>query len=453
MRKHNVLFYGWVVVAVAFLISALGYGVRYSFSVIFTALLEQFKWPRDATAAILSFHILAYGFTAPIAGALVDRFGARKTMALGAVLLAAGAAASGLGNTLWHYYLSFGLLMGVGLCLMGGVPSTRIISNWFVTRRGLALSLMFFGSGGAFLLYPLVAFLIERVGWRAAFVLEGVMVAAILLPAVVFLVRSHPDEMGLLPDGARSASADASATKSYERAVVDKEWASRDWTLGKAVKEYRFWMLCLTTFSVWGIAEHIMVTHHVAFAEDAGYSKMYAASVLAFFGVFTSGGALAGMVSDRIGREATFTIATGIGISGIAVLMLMGDSSQPWILYLYSILFGLGFGMTSPCIAASATDMFQGRRAGMVIGFIWFAFALGGATGPWLGGAIFEATGSYLPAFILAACGFVVACISLWIAAPRKVRLVAGRARARQKPGPTAEAGLPGADDDKPSVA
>lgn len=433
VQRRNRLFYGWVIVVVAFLVSALAYGVRYSFSVIFTSLLEQFHWPRDSTAAMLSFHLLAYGITAPIAGALVDRLGARKTMALGALLLALGAATSGLGNELWHYYLSFGLLMGVGLCLMGGVPFTRVLSNWFVTKRGLALSLMFFGSGGAFLLYPLVAFLIDKVGWRGAFLVEAAMVASLLLPAVAFLVRSRPQEMGLLPDGNRQTLADVKANQEYAEAVVDKAWAAIDWTLPKAMKSFRFWMLCLTAFGAWGITEHILVAHHVVFAEDVGYSRLYASSVLALFGILMSAGALlAGFLSDRAGREVTFSIATVIGVSGIIMLMLIRDTSHPWMLHLYSILFGLGFGMTSPCIAASATDMFQGRRVGAVIGFVWFAFAIGGTTGPWLGGFIFEGCGSYLPAFIVSAATFVIACISLWIAAPRRVRLVAGRAKARQ---------------------
>lgn len=427
--KGSRLFYGWVIVAVGFLVFALGYGTRYSFSVIFPSLLVQFDWPRDTAAAILSLHLLAYGITAPVAGTLVDRLGARKTIGLGASLFVLGLATSSLGTSLWHFYLSFGLLAGVGLSLMGAVPFTRVIAGWFVRRRGLAFSFLFFGSGSGFLLYPLVAFLITRIGWRGAFIVEAALVAAIVLPGVILLIRQRPEEKGLLPDGSGEMAAGVEAMEEHSATVVDKAWAASDWTLPKAMRTLRFWLLCFSAFSVWGITEHVLVAHHVAFAEDMGFTNLYASSVLSLFGVFMAIGSLAGAVSDRIGREITFSVGTVIGVSGIIVLTLMQDASQPWLLYLYSILFGLGFGITSPTIAAAATDMFPGRRAGAVIGFVWFAFAVGGTIGPWLGGAIFEAGGSYTPAFIIAAAMFVIACLSLWIAAPRHVKPVAGKAK------------------------
>jgi MFS family permease len=423
-------FYGWVIVAVGILVFALAYGVRYSFAVVFSSLLEEFQWSRGAAATILSLHLLAYGVTAPLAGTLVDKIGARSTMSLGAVLLALGAATSGLATALWHFYLAFGLLMGMGISLVGAVPFTRIIGNWFLDRRGMALSLLFFGSGGAYLLYPLVALLIDRIGWRGTFVVEAAIAAGLLLPAVALLIRNSPWEKGLQPDGRPNST----PTPNLEQALntgaavptASPHTDAADWTLRKAIKSLRFWALCLCAFSVWGITEHILVAHHIAFAEDVGYSNMYASAVLALFGVLMSVGALLGLVSDRIGREATFGIGMVIGVSGIVVLMLIQDTSQPWMLYAYPILFGLGFGMTTPTIAAAATDMFQGHRAGAVIGFIWFSFAIGGTIGPWLGGYIFEVAGSYLPAFLISAATFVVAFIAMWVAAPRRARRRAG---------------------------
>lgn len=411
------------------MVFALGYGVRYSFSVIFTSLLEQFQWSRSATAAMVSFHILAYGITAPIAGTLVDRLGARKTMGLGAVLLALGAATSALGSaTLWHYYLSFGVLTGTGLCLIGATSFTRVVSNWFEERRGLAMSIMYFGSGGAFLLYPPVAFLVETVGWRGTFWVEAAAIAVILLPLVTLVVRTRPEDRSVLPDRKQVPV----ATSTGEDNVAG--FPAEDWTMSKAVKSYRFWALCLCTFAIWGVTEQILLPHQVAFAEDVGYSKIYAASVLALFGVFKSAGSLAGTISDRIGREATFSVGTVLGVCGIVALTLIHDAAQPWLLYLYAILFGLGSGIVLPTIAASAADMFQGKRAGTVIGSVWAAFAVGGAIGPWLGGFIFEVSGSYVPAWIVAAAMFVVACGALWVAAPRRrVMKVAGARRQNRK--------------------
>ena len=427
-KKHQLIFYGWVIVAAGIVAYALGYGTRYSFSVIFPALLEEFQWPRDITAAILSVHILVYGFVAPVAGDLVDRVGPRKTMAFGTILLALGLVLSGEGSQPWHFYLSFGVLSGAGLCLIGAVPFTTVVRNWFERKRGLAFSLLFSGTGGSFACYPGIAFLIETVNWRNTFVIEGIIVAGLMLPMIILIVRYHPREKGLVPDGALEVREISPTTGKEAPHIGNQAWAAVDWTLPKAVRTSRFWLLCLSTFSLWGITQHIMVAHHVAFATDLGYSRIYASSVLSLFGVLFSCGSLAGLVSDRIGREPTMTISTIIGMSGILVLMLIKDTSQPWMLYYYSIALGFGQGMTAPTIATSITDIFQGPKVGAVIGFIWFSFAIGGSIGPWLGGWIFEFTNSYLVAFLVAMAFNAVACAAIWWAAPRKVRLVPGPA-------------------------
>jgi MFS family permease len=170
--------------------------------------------------------------------------------------------------------------------------------------------------------------------------------------------------------------------------------------------------------------QNILVAHHVAFAIDIGYSKIYASAVLSLFGVTFALGSLGSLVSDRIGREVTITLGTIIGISGILIVMLISDTSRPWMLYYYAIALGLANGFCSPTIAASLTDIFQGPRVGAIVGAVWFAFALGGTLGPWLGGWTFELTGNYSLAFLLALALFVVACAAIWLAAPRKVRRI-----------------------------
>ena len=435
MKKRPFMFYGWFIVAAGIIAYALGYGARYSFSVIFPSLLDEFHWPRDTTAIMLSVHLAAYGLVSPLAGIMVDRIDPRKTMALGTVLLSLGLALSSLGNTPWHFYLSFGVLSGAGLCLIGAVPFTTVLRNWFEKKRGLAFSLLFFGAGGAFAWYPGIAFLVNSGGWRYAFKVEAAIVAALMLPIILLIVRYHPRDKGLLSDGASKNQGNPTSTGVGESNIADPDWAARDWTLPKAAKTARFWLLCLTTFSIWGIMQHIMVAHHVAFATDLGYSKIYASSVLCLFGIFFAFGSLAAFISDRIGRELTMTIGTVIGISGIFVLTLIKDTSHPWMLYYYSIAFGFGLGMSGPLIALTTTDIFQGPKVGATIGFVWFSFAVGGAIGPWLGGWLFELTHDYEIAFMVAMVWYAIACAAMWLAAPRKVRLVPGHVKLRRKLG------------------
>jgi len=433
MKKDQLIFYGWLIVATGLLVEALGYGARYSFSIIFPSLLEDFQWPRDITAAMLSVHLLIYGLVAPVAGDLVDRVGPRKTMAFGITLLALGLAVSGWGSEPWHFYLSFGVLTGAGLCLTGSVPFTTVLRNWFERRRGLAFSLMFSGVGGAHALYPAIAFLIVSIGWRNTFVVEAIIIAAVILPLIALVVRYHPSEKGLTREGMAEAEETSSASVIETLRITNQAWAATDWTLSKAARTSRFWLLCLTTFSLWGVAQHIMVAHHFAFAVDVGYSKLYASSVLLLFGILWACGSLAGPISDRIGRELTMTIATIIAISGIVVLMLMKDTSQSWMLYYYATTLGFGIGITAPTIAAATTDIFQGPKVGAIIGFVWLGFGTGGAVGPWLGGWIFEAVGNYMPAFAAAIVLCAIGCVATWLAAPRKVRLVPGWVKAPQE--------------------
>jgi MFS family permease len=250
-----------------------------------------------------------------------------------------------------------------------------------------------------------------------------------MIPLTILVVRYHPREKGLTPDGIVEPEGQSPAISEWAPRIIDEAWAAVDWTLPKAARTGRFWLLCLSTFSVWGVMMHTVVAHHVAFAMDLGYSRTYASSVLSLIGVLFACGSLAGIISDRIGREITMTIATLIGLSGISILMVMRDTTHPWMLHYYATTLGFCIGMGSPTITASITDIFQGPKVGAVIGFIWFCFAVGGFIGPWLGGWIFELTEGYLLAFVVAIVLNALGCASIWWAAPRNVRLVPGGAR------------------------
>jgi len=140
----------------------------------------------------------------------------------------------------------------------------------------MALSLLFTGIGAAFGFYPVVAFLIISVGWRNTFLVEAIVIAAIILPLLLLIVRYHPRDKGLFRDGILEARQTPSAAVAEPLEIRNQAWVATEWTLPKAARTHRFWLLCLATFSAWGISMHIMVTHHAAFAVDVGYSKIYA---------------------------------------------------------------------------------------------------------------------------------------------------------------------------------
>ena len=421
------VFFGWYIVAGGVLIEAFGYGCRYSFSVFFPTLIDQFGWPRDMTASILSTHLLFYGLTAPLTGYLVDRFGPRATMLSGTILLAAGLILSRWGSSPWHFYFTFGILTGAGLCLLGSVSLTMVLRNWFERRRGAAISLVYFGSGAAYGCYPLVAWLIDNLGWRDAFLAEGIFILVVFTPLISIIMISHPERKNLVKDGYGPGRGRLPDPSLESRRIVDQVWAGIDWTLARAVRTGRFWLLCLSTFSMWGLGSHILVTHQLAFALDVGFPRLYASAVLSLNGLMFGLGTLISLISDRIGREPTMILGTILSASGTLVLVLINNSDQAWMLYYYALATGIGFGICVPVTAAIVTDIFQGPKVGLVVGVVWFSFALGGAVGPWLGGLLFERTGNYLVAFILAFLAHLVGGGAICLAAPGKVRLVPGR--------------------------
>jgi MFS family permease len=364
------IFHGWFIVAAGMVSYAVGYGARYSFAVVFPYLLDEFRWPRDTTAAMLTAHMIVYGIAAPFAGRLVEGLGPRRTLVTGTILLSLGLAGSSLGSEPWHFYLGFGLLCGTGLCLVGSVPFVTVLRNWFEVRRGWAFSLLYLGSGGAFVWYPLLAILIESRGWRQAFVAAAVVVSTVLIPLFVLVIRYRPADKGLTRDGLPEGQGETLGGKNYRMRVVDPQWAAVDWTLPKAIRTRRFWLVCLSTFSMWGIMQHIMVAHHVAFAADAGYSRLYASSVLSLYGAAYLVGSLSSFISDRIGREWTLTTGALAGSSGILIFALIQDASQPWMLYYYAVAFGFGAGISAPAITAAITDIFQGPSVGTTIGAV-----------------------------------------------------------------------------------
>jgi len=154
---------------------------------------------------------------------------------------------------------------------------------------------------------------------------------------------------------------------------------------------------------------------------------MFAASIFGFVGITTMIGNLCGFISDRIGREAACTLGTLGAIIGVYALMIV-TTSQPWLPYLYVIFFGIFIGILGPTQFSSSADLFAGKHFGAINGFCLLGFGVGGAIGHWLGGYIFDVMNSYTLAFVIVVITLGLSCIFLWLAAPRKVRLVAGKA-------------------------
>ncbi len=417
MIRRPSLFYGWVIVGIAVFSMTLIYGIRHSFAVFFTPILSEFGWDRGSTAMMFSLNILVYGLMAPVAGNLGDRWKPRRIIPIGIAILALATAGCAFARELWHFYLLFGILISVGTAFSGWPLIAPAIANWFARRRGLVLGLGQLGGGLSFVYGMFAQFLISQLGWRHAyFVLAGVPVV-LLLPLVILFFHYRPEDIGLKTYRAVDIS---TASHSTKKLTAVENPTSRDWTLGQAMRTYQLWLLVLSVFFFWGIGGYLVLAHQVKFTEDAGYSSMFAASVFALFGIFMAAGQLSAFISDWIGREISVTLAAVLAIGATAALTSVTDTSQPWLLYVYATCFGYGAGLCGPTLFAGAADMFHGRHFGAISGLLLTGLGAGGAIGPWLGGYIYDISGSYNSAFVLSMVCFGLACISFWIAAPRK---------------------------------
>jgi MFS family permease len=419
------VFYGWVVVAVAFVTMGLGVSTRTAFSLLFPPILDEFGWERGVTAGAFSFGFLVSAILSPFVGRLMDRYGPRVVIEMGVGGMVAGLLLAPLVRQPWHLYATLGVLVGGGANCLGYTGQSLFLPNWFVRRRGLAMSVAFSGVGvGSILVLPWLQAMIGRVGWRAACETLGLLVLALLAP-LNLLLRQRPEDLGLEPDGDRSVR--TSATSGPTANVVDPAWVAVDWTLSRAMRTARFWWIA---GGYWcGLfAWYAVQVHQTKYLVEIGVSAPHAAWALGSVSLAGIPGQIAlGHISDRIGREWVWTVGSlGFAFCYLALLGLR-HGPTPTLLALMIVSQGmLGYGLTS-VIGAIPAEIFQGPHYGTIFGTLMLAAIMGGAAGPWVTGALHDATGSYTLAFWVAIGCSILSAGAIWLAAPRRVRTVAGR--------------------------
>jgi MFS family permease len=423
------IFYGWVILGVAFITIVLGYAIRNSFAVFYPTIVEEFSWERGSTALMFSIAFLVYGLVSPLAGTLVDRFKPRLILPLGGIIAGVGIALCSLATAQWQFFLFYGGIAAIGLSLAGWTPLTAIVSNWFVKKRGLVIGILAAGFGGSLISAPIAQFLISSFGWQKAYIIVGIFPIAIVVPLCSLLIRRSPQEKGLLADGAPQKP--PQPQYSVEPQMWKGKWASTTWTLPRAIKTHQFWLLFLVAFFLLGLTEQIAIAHLIYFFRDVGYEPIMAANIYSVFGIVFILGTLCSFLSDRFGREKVFILSCLLGAGAIPLLFLMRDASHLWMAVLFAVCFGLGVGAAGPVFFSAAADLFQGRNFGSILGTIMLGFSLGGAIGPPLAGFIHDKTNSYFPAFLLIFGSLIASAVLMWLIAPGKITSV--RVRTAQR--------------------
>lgn len=420
-------FYGWIIVAVAFVTVALGVTARTAFSLMFPPIVDEFGWDRGLAAGAFSFGFLVSALLSPVVGRVMDRRGPRFVIEIGVLLTAAGLIAATRIETPWQLYATLGVLVGGGANCMTFTAQSQYLPNWFVRRRALAISLAFAGAGfGAILILPWIQEIILSDGWRTSCWTLGVLTLVVLLP-LNLLVRKRPEDIGAEPDGdGRGAGASARPSN-----VVDVAWVATEWTTSRALRTARFWWIAIAYFCG-GFVWYAVQVHQTKYLIEVGFSPMQAAWALGLVAmVGVPGQIFLGALSDRVGREIVWSITSiGFAICYAALLALAAGPSQV-LLYVMILSQGvLGYAMTS-VMGPIVAEIFEGPHFGSIFGLLSMILIGGGAAGPLVAGMVHDRTGDYSGAFILSIVLCVISIFAMWRASPGKVRMVAGRARAR----------------------
>ncbi|MBI3967685.1 MAG: MFS transporter [Chloroflexi bacterium] len=422
------LFYGWWLVVAGFFALGVTYGVWYVFSIFLVAVIEEFGWSRAAISSVFSLFVMVQGVSGPLVGAATDRFGPRKVIGAGGSLLVVSLLLCATIDSLWQFYLYYGILTGLGVSAAGWIPVAVLLGRWFVARLSIAMGAASTGIGaGILLILPFAQLLVSWIGWRGTFAVLALLALLALLP-FVWLIRDRPESLGLRPDG-QTVERARPGRELGDRRVVDREWVSRDWTIGRAIGTRQFWYLAVAFVGISFVIQMVLV-HQVAHFVALGYDRLFAASISGLVGLSSMAGKVIwGAAADRQGRELAFAAGCFVCAIAIGFLLAIPGPEVLWLVPIYGVLIGVGYAVSAPLPPAAVADLFAGRNYGVIFGTLYLGTSIGGAAGPALAGWIFDVTQSYQLAFITTLVALGIATLAFWLAAPRRVRLAPGRVR------------------------
>jgi MFS transporter, OFA family, oxalate/formate antiporter len=386
----------------AFTTFTISAGLMHSYAVFLVAFLEDFRWSRAEASLAYSTSQLVAGASSPLVGTLVDRLGPRRLVLLGGSLLTLGLFGSAYASALWQVVVLYGVVMTIGANCLGLVVFVPLLSRWYVHRRGMAISVVQSANGfSRAVSAPLVQLIIMAIGWRHAYLAQAAVMAVLVVPLAGFFRGTDPV----------AAPAKAAPDTAHRAAASEPD---HDWTVKDAVRTRHFWLL-FAVYLCTGLGSFLVSLHQLAFAVDVGFDKLYAATVLGVGSFLAIAGTIfTGTISDYIGRERSAILAYGISIVGVVCALFITGPQQRWLLWLHACFFGLTWGARGPTITAKTADLFPGRHLGAILGVITIGAGIGSAGGSWAAGWIFDISGSYRIAFLLAIASYLGGCVAFW---------------------------------------
>ena len=391
--NRQIFFYGWIIVAASTVIMSMHVGLLYSYGVFFKYLVADFGWSRAATSGVHSLFMVSHGAAAVAMGWLADRFGPARVMAACAFIAGVGLALTSQVSALWQLYLTYGIIFGIGEAA-GFIATTSTTARWFIKRRGLALGIVASGAGlGTLIIAPVAERLIAAFDWSTAYLVLAATTWAVMIPSALML-RRDPAEKGLRPYGADEAKI---SVDSKVRAVTDATESGL--ALRVAARHKPLWILFAIYF-MFNFCLQMVMIHLFNFATDIGIDSLIAATFISIIGIGSFlGRLLMGAASDRIGPDNALVAC---GIIMLSTLSFLIFAREPWMFYLFAIVFGFAYGGEVPQMPVLVGRFFGLRAVAALVGVIVFGSTIGGAFGAWVGGKVFDVTQSYQLAFTIA---------------------------------------------------
>lgn len=416
-------FYGWVVVAAAFTVMLVGFGVAYSFGTYFEPLRDEFGVDRGSVSLVFSLTGLLYFGLGAITGPLTDRFGPRALCGLAAALFLVGLALASQARAIWQVYLTYSLFVGCGVAA-SYVPAVSTVQRWFVRRRALASGIAVAGIGvGTVVGPPLSSLLITSYGWRTAYLVTA-LAAGVLVALAGWAMARSPSQLGLHPDGEAPRPGLGGPAAA----------AGRDRTVLEAVRSREFaWLYAAMVLAT--IPMFLGIAHIVAYAQDAGMELAEASLGLVSIGIGSMVGRLVlSPLGDRLGRRRSYALTVAV-TAALTFLWLVAPLVELWSLVPWGIAFGSAYGAFVALSPTLMADYFGTAHVSGTIGVFYTGAGLGSLAGPWLGGVFFDAAGSYRLAILVAALLAVLATLAV-LKAPEPERARVGGQRLQPSDSP-----------------
>ena len=393
------IFYGWWIVVAAFINLFFAVGmIFYGFPVFYPSFTAALGFTRAEVTQgfLLGFLVVGIPFGL-LTGALIDRIGARWVILFGVGFIGIPLILMGSMTRLWQYELLC-ILEVMGYTLTGPISNQVLVTQWFRARRGRAMGYAYLGLGLGGVIAPTSAnFLIRAFGWRHAIEIAGAITLLVLTPVGLFITRSTPADLGLLPDG------EAPAQKVQPTEASTGTWA--------AMRTRNFWLILIGATLVIG-AINAVIQHFIFFLADQGYTKTEASRFLSILLASSLGGrVLVGYIVDRFQKKNTMALFYLVIGASIPILFL---AHQPLAAWSFAILFGFAVGADYMLIPLVTAECFGIASLGKLLAILIMGYSIGQWTAPWIAGRLFDTFHSYHIAWLVMAAAGIAGAISIY---------------------------------------